>query len=49
MRDYAPKANLITEEPDLEALFNNAVEEISNQVEDDDFDADYVKLPILVG
>ncbi len=36
-----PKNHLITEEPDLEALFSEAVEEISNQVEDDDFDADY--------
>ena len=36
-----PKNNLITEEPDLEELFNDAVDEISEQVEDDDFDADY--------
>ena len=36
-----PKASFLTEEPDLEALFSNAVEEISNQVEDNDFDADY--------
>ncbi|WP_068728948.1 hypothetical protein [Tardiphaga robiniae] len=36
-----PKASLLTEEPDLEALFADAVEEISNQVEDNDFDADY--------
>jgi Reverse transcriptase (RNA-dependent DNA polymerase) len=35
------KNHLITEEPDLEALFADAVEEISNQVNDDDFDADY--------
>jgi hypothetical protein len=36
-----PKASLITEEPDLEGLFNDAVKEIAGQVEDDDFDADY--------
>jgi hypothetical protein len=36
-----PKSALITEEPDLEALFSEAVEEIYNQVDDDDFDADY--------
>lgn len=36
-----PKASLLTEEPDLEALFSDAVDEISNQVEDTDFDADY--------
>ena len=36
-----PKASLLTEEPDLEALFSDAVEEISNQVADTDFDADY--------
>jgi hypothetical protein len=36
-----PKASLLTEEPDLEALFANAVEEISQQVDDTDFDADY--------
>ena len=36
-----PKSLLITEEPDLEALFSDAVEEISSQIEDDDFDADY--------
>ncbi len=36
-----PKATLITEEPDLEELFSRAVEEISAQMEDDDFDADY--------
>jgi hypothetical protein len=35
------KSSLITEEPDLEALFADAVEEISSQLEDDDFDADY--------
>jgi hypothetical protein len=36
-----PKGILITEEPDLEELFNDAVKEISDQVDDDDFDADY--------
>ena len=36
-----PKQALITEEPDLEALFENAVEEISDQLSDTDFDADY--------
>jgi hypothetical protein len=36
-----PKGNLKTEEPDLEALFDAAVEEISEQIDDDDFDADY--------
>lgn len=36
-----PKAALNTEEPDLEELFNNAVEEISSQIDDDDFDVDY--------
>ena len=36
-----PKSALFTEEPDLEALFAKAVEEISNQIDDDEFDADY--------
>ena len=36
-----PKFALLSEEPDLEALFSAAVEEISEQVDDDDFDADY--------
>jgi len=36
-----PKTALNTEEPDLEALFEEAVEEISNQIEEEDFDADY--------
>jgi hypothetical protein len=36
-----PKAALITEEPDLEALFASAVAEISAQVDDGDFDVDY--------
>jgi hypothetical protein len=35
------KSSLITEEPDLEALFADAVDEISSQLDDDDFDADY--------
>jgi hypothetical protein len=36
-----PKTTLKTEEPDLEALFDAAVDEISDQLDDDDFDADY--------
>jgi hypothetical protein len=36
-----PKSSLLTEEPDLEALFSDAVEEISSQVDEEDFDADY--------
>jgi Reverse transcriptase (RNA-dependent DNA polymerase) len=36
-----PKTALNTEEPDLEALFHKAVEEISNQIENEDFDSDY--------
>jgi hypothetical protein len=36
-----PKGFLKTEEPDLEALFDAAVEEIAVQVDDDEFDADY--------
>jgi hypothetical protein len=36
-----PKSALVTEEPDLEALFSAAVAEISYQVDDKDFDADY--------
>lgn len=36
-----PKGALNTEEPDLEALFNSAVEEISEQIEEEDFDAGY--------
>lgn len=35
------KSALITEEPDLEELFDNAVKEIADQVDEDDFDADY--------
>jgi hypothetical protein len=36
-----PKAALNTEEPDLEELFTDAVEEISEQIDEDDFDSDY--------
>lgn len=36
-----PKSALVTEEPDLEALFADAVAEISDQVDEDEFDADY--------
>ncbi len=36
-----PKSALNTEEPDLEKLFDEAIEEISEQIEDEDFDADY--------
>lgn len=36
-----PKKLLRTMEPDLEALFDDAVEEISGQIDDDDFEADY--------
>ena len=36
-----PKVMLKTEEPDLELLFDAAVEEISKQLNDDDFDVDY--------
>jgi hypothetical protein len=36
-----PKSALITEEPDLNALFADAVQEIASQVDDEDFDADY--------
>lgn len=36
-----PSARYVTEEPDLEELFNDAVVEIADQVDDDDFDADY--------
>lgn len=36
-----PKMALITEEPDLDELFREAVEEISNQVDDGNFHADY--------
>lgn len=36
-----PKAALNTEEPDLEALFEEAVQEISSQVDEEDFDVDY--------
>jgi hypothetical protein len=36
-----PKSALRTEEPDLESLFAAAVDEISEQIDDEDFDADY--------
>lgn len=35
------KSQLITEEPDLEALFDAAVEEVSSQLDEEDFDVDY--------
>ena len=35
------KSSLMTEEPDLEALFEDAVQEISEQIEEEDLDADY--------
>lgn len=36
-----PKSALITEEPDLEELFSDAVDEISHQINDENFDTDY--------
>lgn len=36
-----PKKLLRTMEPDLEALFDDAIDEISGQIDDDDFEADY--------
>ena len=36
-----PKTALITEEPDLEALFSKAAEEIAEQVDDDSFYGEY--------
>jgi len=36
-----PKGNLITEEPDLEGLFNKAISEVSKQIKEDEFDVDY--------
>ena len=36
-----PKGAMHTEEPDLEALFANAIEEIADQFEGADFDTDY--------
>jgi hypothetical protein len=36
-----PKAALVTEEPDLEQLFADAFDEVSSQVDDDDFRTDY--------
>ena len=36
-----PKSSLKTEEPDLETMFNNAIEEIASQIDDEEFDVDY--------
>jgi hypothetical protein len=36
-----PKGNLITEQPDLEGLFNKAISEVSKQIKEDEFDVDY--------
>jgi hypothetical protein len=36
-----PKSALMTEEPDLEALFNDALEEVSEQIGQEDAGADY--------
>jgi hypothetical protein len=36
-----PKSALMTEEPDLEALFSAAIAEIAAQVDEEEFDADY--------
>jgi len=36
-----PKSSLMTEEPDLESLFSDAVDEIADQIDEDDFDVDY--------
>lgn len=36
-----PKSALVSEEPDLEQLFSDAVKEIADQVDDEGFDADY--------
>ncbi|MFU0507511.1 RNA-directed DNA polymerase [Pseudaminobacter sp. NGMCC 1.201702] len=36
-----PKSALNTEEPDLEALFDEAVQEISRQIDEEEFDVDY--------
>lgn len=36
-----PKRQLHTEEPDLQALFDDAIDEIRDQMNDEDFDADY--------
>ena len=36
-----PANYLLTEEPDLESLFQSAVDEISEQIKDDEFDTDY--------
>jgi Reverse transcriptase (RNA-dependent DNA polymerase) len=36
-----PKSRLVTEEPDLEALFQDAIEEVRVQLDDSDFDVSY--------
>jgi hypothetical protein len=36
-----PKSALITEEPDLDALFADAIDEVSQQLDDEDIGADY--------
>ena len=36
-----PVSALMTEEPDLEQLFEAAVEEVAKQIDDEEFDADY--------
>lgn len=36
-----PKSALVTEEPDLQELFDAAVNEISEQLDEEDFDVDY--------
>lgn len=36
-----PASALITEEPDLDELFDAAVDEVSDQLDDEEFDADY--------
>lgn len=36
-----PKSALVTEEPDLQDLFEDAVTEIAQQIEDEDLDVDY--------
>jgi len=36
-----PKSSLFTEEPDLEALFAAAVDEVAEQLKEEEFDADY--------
>lgn len=36
-----PKAQLVVEEPDLEQLFQDAIDEVRAQLEDNDFETDY--------